>query len=125
MTLEKAFTDAGTIEHGSGSPISGGVFVIASAPDLKISIQGLGVFFGSLAFTFSGGSAPGFVNGTVVGGGTIVSTATHVRTADGFVVREGDTGTLNATGTLTGGGAGSVSGPVELGDPGQTKWSAE
>lgn len=125
MTLKKAFTDAGTIEHGSGSNISGGTFTTTTAPDLKISIQGLGVFFGSLNFTFAGGSAPGFVSGTVAGGGTVAATATHVRTADGFVVREGDTGTLNATGTLTSGGAGSISGPVELGDPGQTKWSAE
>lgn len=124
MTLEKAFTDAGTIEHGSGSTISGGVFAITSVPDLKISIQGLGVFFGSLSFTFSGGSAPGYDPGTITGGGTIAATATHVKTSAGFILREGDTGTLTASGTISGVPT-PIAGPVILGNPGQTKWSAE
>lgn len=125
MTLEKAFTNAGIIEHGLGSVISGGVFVITTPPDLKISVTSLGVFFGQIAFTFTGGSASGFVSGSVAGGGTISATASRVKTSAGFILREGDTGTLTATGAIPGGGTGPVSGPVVLGDPGQTKWSAE
>lgn len=124
MTLEKAFTDAGTIEHGSGSTISGGVFAITSIPDLKISIQGLGVFFGSLSFTVTGATRSDGVT-AITGSGTIDATATHVRTAAGFILREGDTGSFTGTGTLPGGGSILVTGSVVLGNPGQTKWSAE
>ena len=125
MTLELVFTNVGTIEHVSGSPISGGVFTVTSPEDLKISINGLGVYFGTLTFTFTGGSASGFVSGSVAGGGSITATATRVRTSTGFVLRVGDTGSLTATGALPGGGTAPVSGGVELGDPGQDKWSAE
>jgi hypothetical protein len=125
MTLKLAFTNVGVIEHAAGSTISGGVFVITAPTDLKISISSLGVYFGVLTFTFSGGSAPGFVPGSVAGGGTISATAQYVKTSEGFVLREGDTGTLTAIGALPGGGTGPVSGGVVLGDPGQTKWTAE
>lgn len=125
MTLKLAFSSDGTIEHASRSPISGGTFTITTTPDLKISISELGVFFNLLAFTFLGGSASGFTPGSVAGGGTISATALYVRTSIGFILREDDTGTLNATGVVPGGGTGVVSGDVVLGDPGQTKWTAE
>jgi len=125
MTLKLAFTNAGTIEHAPGSLISGGTFTITTPPDLKISILNLGVFFNQIAFTFTGGNAAGFTPGSVAGGGTIASTALYVKTSAGFILREDDTGTLNAIGAIPGGGTGPVAGTVILGDPGQTKWSAE
>lgn len=125
MTLKLAFTDAGEIVHAPGSVISGGTFTIATPADLKISVTGLGVYFGSLSFTFLGGSSAGFVDGSVSGGGTIAATAGFVKTPTGFILREGDAGTLVGTGVLSAGGPGAVSGGVELGDPAQTKWSAE
>lgn len=124
MTLELAFTNAGVIEHAVGSPISGGVFTIATPVDLKISVDTLGVYFGSLSFTFAGGSASGFDPGSITGGGTVSATAAFVRTVAGFILREGDTGTLTGTGTV-GGTPTAISGGVILGDPGQTKWTAE
>ena len=115
----------GAIDHSTGSPISGGVFVITGSPDAKVKAESFGVYVSPLAFTFSGGDAAGFVSGTVSGGGTIIATATKTRVSGVFVMREGDSGILSATGTLSGGGTGSVSGGVEITDAGQSSWRSE
>ena len=124
MSLEFVFTENGTVEHGSGSPISGGVFTVVSPPDPKVSVDSSKVHFGILSFSFAGGNAAGYDPGTITGGGTVTPTATQVKNPAGFILREGDTGTLTASGTVSGVPT-PISGPVQLGSAGQTKVSAE
>jgi hypothetical protein len=123
--MKKVMNSNGAVGHGNGSPISGGVFVITSAPDVKAKIDNSGIYVTPLAYSFSGGSASGFVNGSVSGGGTISSTASKVKLGGKLVMRLDDPGTMSAAGTLTGGGSGSISGPVEIIDAGQTKVQAD
>lgn len=123
--MKKVMTSNGSIGHGDGSPISGGVFVITSAPDVKAKIDNAGIYVTPLSYSFSGGSASGFVSGSVSGGGTIVSTASKVKVGGKLVMRLEDSGTMSAAGVLTGGGAGSISGPVEVVSAGQTKVQAD
>jgi hypothetical protein len=124
MSLELIMNANGTIGHGSSSPISNGEFIITSTPDAKAKAQGEGIFVTPLGYTFSGGSSPGFVDGTIAGGGVINATAKKVKAGGALVIRLGDSGTMSASGTLSGGGTGSVSGPVEVIDSGQTKVKA-
>lgn len=107
----------GTIDHASGSPISGGAFTITSLPSLVLLANGNGVFSGPLAFTFAGGSAPGLTG--VSGGGSIPPTALKVTTGGLAVIRAGDTGTLTALGIPPSGPPVPISGPVEVTDAGQ------
>ena len=124
MSLELIMNANGVIGHGSGSTISNGEFIITSTPDAKAKAQGEGIFVTPLGYTFSGGNASGFVNGSVAGGGVINATAKKVKAGGALVIRLGDSGTMSASGTLSGGGTGSVSGPVEVIDAGQMKVKA-
>lgn len=125
MALIDIMNEDGTLDHGSGSPISGGSFVIVSVASIKNQLNGKGIFRDDLEYSFSGGSASGVVAGTVrtVVNQDISPTAVFTK-ADGFeVIREGDSGTMNAVGdnpsppppTLP------VSGPVEVATAGQNK----
>ena len=127
MSLEFVMNAGGALGHAEGSLVSGGVFTITSSPSAKVSPGGAGVHRGPLLYTFAGGSAEGFVDGTVATAvpQTILPTAEKV-SADGLpVVRLGDSGEMAASGTLTGGGAGPVVGLVEVADAGQNKVSAQ
>lgn len=121
MTLKLVMNADGTLGHGSGSPISGGAFVITSSPSTNVKASGKGVYRGNLQYTFSGGNATGFVAGTVETTATqsIPPTAVNVKADGSLVIREGDFATMNCEGELTGGGTGPVSGPVEVKTAGQ------
>lgn len=118
-------TTAGSLKHSVSSTISGGVFSIVSSPVEAVRGDGDPVYSSPLAFTFSGGSSPGFVDGSVQGAGTINSSVTSPRADGSPVILEGDSGTLAATGALTGGGSGSVSGGVEVDSAGQAAIRSE
>lgn len=129
MSLKPVANEGLTISHKSGSSISGGAFSITSVPDPKISAEGAGVFFSELQFTFSGGSAMGFVAESVktADPATIPTTAAKVKNQSGFVMREGDFVAMACVGTIPPptGGTGPVSGPVEISDAGQTTVGAQ
>jgi len=100
MSLEPIAVIGCVIEHGSGSVITGGTFVITSTPSTKVKPGGLGAYKGTtIAFTFSGGSGGGCTDGTVTGSGTISASALKVKAENQLVIREGDIGTMNWTGT--------------------------
>jgi len=127
VSLEFVMNAGGALGHASGSLVSGGVFTVISTPSTKVSAGGSGAHRGPLKYTFAGGSAAGFVSGTVATTApqTIESTAKKVL-ADGLlVIRLGDSGEMTASGSLTGGGTGSVIGLVEVADAGQNKVSAQ
>jgi len=126
MTQELFAVSGCVLAHGAGSTITGGAFIITSTPSTKV-LAGTGVYKTPLAFTFSGGSAPGFVAGSVVGGGSIPATSTKNLAESLAVMREGDSVTMNATGTLPppGGGTGPIAGPVEISSAGQVKAKGE
>lgn len=118
----------GAIDHGDGSPISDGVFTITSAPSTKSKAEGAGVYTNPLQYTFAGGSATGFIDGSVL---TVVpqqipATALKPKSEGALLMRLGDTGIMNAIGTIdppppTAPFVAPVVGPVEVTDAGQTK----
>lgn len=116
-----------TIIHSTGSPITGGVFTITTAPSLKYKSQTKRVYRGVIDFTFTGGSASGCSPGSVTGSGTISPTSIKHKVDTLFVVREGDTGTMSAAGTNSSPPPTNISFPscpVEISVAGQTKLSA-
>jgi len=125
MALELILVEGGSLDHGSGSPISGGSFVIESNPSDKNKLQGKGVYRDTLEYSFSGGSASGYVAGSIrtVVDQEIEPTAIYTKADGKEVIREGDTGTMNAIGdnpspppaTLP------IAGPVIVSDAGQDK----
>jgi hypothetical protein len=125
VSLKPIMTAAGKLGHAPGSLVSGGVFTVTTAPSLKSKIGGVGVHRGTVAYTFAGGSAAGFVSGSVTGGGAVTAGAIKTR-ADGLpVVLEGDRSTMVATGAIPGGGSGPVTGLVEVANAGQDKVNAQ
>ena len=127
MSLELIAVSGCVIGHGSGSTITGGIFAITSIASTKVKAQGQGVYTLKIDFTFSGGSAPGVVSGSVTGSGTINATATKAKAEGQFVMRQGDTGTLTGTGTNPSPPPPTiaVSGPVEIKTAGQIKAKAQ
>jgi len=125
MTLELIAVQGCTIGHGSGSVITGGIFVITTLPSTKV-LAGAGIYSGPIAFTFSGGSGGGCVAGSVTGAGTINPTANKVLEAL-HVDRESDSGTMAWTGTNSNPPPPTLSGssPVEITAAGQTKVKAQ
>jgi hypothetical protein len=66
MTKKAIMVDGGTIDHKPFSSVSGGVFVINNGQtNSALSIEGNDVYVGPLTYSFSGGDATGFVNGSV------------------------------------------------------------
>ena len=125
MAMEFIMVDGGALAHGPGSTITGGTFVIVTNPSLVDKLQNKGIYMSTLGYSFSGGSAPGVVAGTVR---TIVNqkidpSAVYVNVEGENVIRQGDSGTMNAIGdnpspppaTLP------VTGPVTVAIPGQNK----
>jgi hypothetical protein len=97
MARKKLMNTSGTLAHDTGSPVSGGTFVITSSPSVKVKAVGPGVYFGTLSFTFSGGTYTGGIPGTAQGRGTIAPTATKEKEGSNFPIREDDTGTMSGT----------------------------
>ena len=122
MSLKPIMNADGSVNHKTGSPISGGSFVITSTSSTNVKANGSGVYRGKISGTFSGGNATGFVSGTVAGAWSIDPTAQNVK-ADGLkVIRKDDEGTLNATGTISPPASpptGTVSGTVIVSNAGQ------
>lgn len=108
-----------TLAHGSLSTISLGAFEVTTPADLFSSVDGDGIYFGSMGFSFTGGSAPGFVVGSVAGAGVIAPSGLSTVSGGAAVCREGDTGTLIAVGVLLAGGPGNITGPVVISAAGQ------
>jgi len=123
----KIAVNGATIDHDTGSLISLGIFTISSTPSLKTKVDGNGIYTTPLEYSFSGGSASGFVSGTVRTQvtQTIAATATKTKDSDILVMREDDSGTMICIGDLPSGGTGPVSGAVKISDAGQTKVDAE
>jgi hypothetical protein len=126
MSLELIMNADGTLNHGAGSPITGGTFTITSVPSVKNKAEGKGVYRGDLIYTFAGGSHASTDPDTVATlvPQTISPSATKAKADGSLVIRLGDNGTMNAQGT-SGGSPVDVSGPVEVDDAGQTKAKAE
>ena len=112
-------------QNGALSPINslitGGTYTFSAPPSAFVSISGLPVYAGPLKYTFSGGSSPGFIDGSIVSTGeqTINPTPSSMTVEGKPVVRVGDQGVMSAVGELTAGGTGPISGPVEVSDAGQ------
>ena len=127
MTLELIAVSGCVIGHIRGSTITGGTFTITSIASTKVKAQALGVYTLKIDFTFSGGSAPGAVSGSVSGAGVINATATKAKAEGQFVMRQGDSGTLTGAGTNASPPPPTiaVSGPVEIKTAGQAKVKAQ
>lgn len=104
--------------HETGSPISGGVFTISTLESSKCKAGGAGIRKGEQTYTFSGGSASGFVPGSVATTSpqTISPSSTKVKVEGGLVILDGDSGTMSCTGTIPPptGGTSTVSGSVKF-----------
>ena len=116
----------GTINHDSGSTISGGIFTIISVPSFKVKGGGAGFYFGDLLYTFAGGNAAGFAPGSVltVAPQSIKPTSKKVKIEGSAPVREGDGGTMAAIGTVVPPAippTAPISGPVIVDSAGQYK----
>lgn len=86
-----------TIDHSSGSPVSGGTFSVTSSPSTKVKAVGNGVYRGTLAFTFTGGTHSSGTSSSALGSGTIAFTATKNKADGQFVLRVGDSGSMSGT----------------------------
>jgi len=135
MALKLVMNSDGTINHASGSTITGGTFTIESSPSSNVTISDSGVYSGDLVFTFTGGTIdpdPGetYVAGSAViligAPGTISPTADKTSVDGEYVIRVDDNVTeATFTVELTAGGTTTVVGPVEVDDAGQDKVTAE
>jgi len=101
------FTTAGSIEHDSGSVVSGGSFSISTPASTKIKASGNFVYIGpTITVSFSGGNMSGMVPGSVAGAGTIApTTSKNYEIPSLGILRDEDSGTLIGTGQPTGGGS--------------------
>jgi len=113
----------GAIGHKSGSTVSGGTFTITSTASATVKIDEAGVHVDALLYTFTGGNATGYVNGSVATTApqSIAATAQNVG-VDGLApIRLGDFATMACEGVPSGGGAPvAVAGAVvEVADAGQ------
>ena len=106
MAQKYIMTAAGAVDHGPTSTVSGGSFTITSTPSSNVSISGSGVHVSPLEFTFTGGDAIGFVNGSVYSADpqTITSAAKNVNVDGADTMNEDDTGAIELWGTPTGAG---------------------
>lgn len=120
-------TQAGTLKVvGQPQPITGGAFIITSMPSTGVAVEDKPAFSGLLKYVFAGGSAPGFVPGSIVSVGeqTIIPTESKVLIDDEVVTKVGDRGLMMATGALTGGGNGPINALVEISSAGQESVAA-
>ena len=136
MAEKRIITTNGSINHKSGSTVSGGAFLILVPPliparqdSLNMQISGFNVYRSPLQYTFAGGDAAGFQNGTVytAAAQSINPTAQHVRIDGDLVMRVDDFATMACQGVPSGGGpeapvAGAL---VEVDEAGQNKVMGE
>lgn len=125
MSWELIAVSGLTLKHSSGSPISGGKFKLESEPSAAAFVDGAGIYFGPLEFSFSGGNAAGCASGTVAGGGSITGSAVRFLGGNEPALVVGDGGELVATGTSPQGADVPVAGPVEIATAGQSKLEAK
>jgi hypothetical protein len=106
MAQKYIMTSAGSVDHGPTSTVSGGAFTITSTASPNVAISGNGVHVSPLKFTFTGGDAAGFVNGSVysVAPQSITSAAKNVNVDGANTMNEDDTGAIELWGTPTGAG---------------------
>ncbi|MFW9878452.1 MAG: hypothetical protein ACFFG0_35670 [Candidatus Thorarchaeota archaeon] len=98
MALKNIANSDLTISHGTGSIVTGGTFTVNSTPSTKVKANNKGVHKGGIAFSFSGGSAPGCNPGSVTGSGTIFPKATKVKAEGQLVNRVDDDTNISMTG---------------------------
>jgi len=81
-----------TIDHSEGSAVSGGTFTVTPLLNPKVNVDGNGVYFGPIAFTFAGG----LYNDTYAATGAGIFTGTSLKATDSGlkVLRLGDTADL-------------------------------
>jgi len=126
MSLKLIMNESGQLGHGGTSTIFGGAFTVISIASTKWIADGKGVYSGDLEYSFTGGSAPLFVAGTIATTSTqkIKPSAIKVLADGNLVIRIEDFGAMNATGTLSAGGSSTISGPVEVAAAGQSAETA-
>jgi hypothetical protein len=111
------------LAHGSGSIITGGTFTITSTPSTKNKAGGQGIYFGTLSFTFAGGSASGCDPSTVTGAGTINPGSIKIKDVliSMFAMLQNDVGSGVFAGTLGGNPVPLGSQPVKVSNANQSK----
>ena len=127
MSLENVAVQGCIASHSAGSTVTGGAFTITSTPSTKVKAENKGVLKTPLSVSFTGGTFPGLVPGTVFGTGIIASTVAKTKAENVLVMREGDTGTFTGVGTLPppAVGTGPATGPIEISSEGQTQAKAQ
>jgi hypothetical protein len=132
MTLELVVNENLTLDHSSGSLIDGGSFTVTSLPSEKNFAGDKKIYGSPLVFTFAGGNATGFLDGSVltVAAVSMIATAIKVTVDNKKVIREGDSVTMACIGTIdppppSAPFTGPVSGDVEITDAGQEKAFAQ
>jgi hypothetical protein len=131
MAQKLIAVDGCTLNHKSGSIISGGTFTVTSVPDTKAKCSNKGIYKTPLLYTFLGGncSTPACVPGSVATTApqSITATASKTKASSILVMRLNDFGTMTAEGTLAADGVTKVPvvGIVEISVAGQTKALSE
>jgi hypothetical protein len=90
--------NGGTVGFGTGAVVTGGLFVITSVPSTTVLVDNLGVYAGTLSWTFTGGSGAGSVSGSITGSGTITAGSTSTKVDSNAVVLFGDFATATFSG---------------------------
>lgn len=123
--MKNIMNAAGSLGHGTASPIRNGVFTVFSQPSTSVKIDGFGAHSTPLMFSFTGGDCDGFVPGSMFATGFINATSTSVSANGSKVMREDDTALIEFTGNLPGGGTSTVFGAVVISDAGQNAVKAD
>jgi len=117
--------DGCILNHKAGSTITGGVFTITSVPSIKVKGETKGAHKEQIQYTFSGGTFPGLVPGSVatLAPQVILASSLKCKVEDVFVMRVEDFGIMTAQGTVPPptGGVAPATGSVEIADAGQIK----
>lgn len=111
MAVEMIANTDIVVAHDDSSLISDGAFTITSLPSDKVfaGSRAKGVHVGEVEYTFKGGSAEGFIDGSVATAVTqnvpasstvTAGRAAGVSGAKENVVRDGDTALMNCVGTI-------------------------
>lgn len=123
--LREVMVQGGALGFGVGAVVTGGTFTITTAPKTTFKVDSKGGYFGPLAWTFAGGSAPGCNAGSVTGAGTINPGAVNLKDSGLAAVLKDDSVVANFAG-VSGGNPVPVNGqPVKVANAGQTSVKAE
>lgn len=106
MAQTYTMTTAGSVGHGPTSTVSGGAFTITSTASGNVQAGGFNVYKSPLNFTFVGGSATGFVGGSVYSASpqSIDGGPTSAKVDGEDTMNAGDTAAIELWGTPTGAG---------------------